>query len=312
MKKTVILLLLAIGVLAGTLMFRSKKERSDQATQKDRLLFSGSFEELSKFGWINPPDKIEFEKINNRWWITQPFSALADTNEIFNVFQSTLARPSEQNFENSDELKDFRFSDSPQLLYYRATQGEGQFKVGLKRGYGDTIYLMDQKSTVYVMPFDWKSSWEKKAEEFVEKQIVPFPKEEWSQIEVHTQRNDFVLQKSGDRWNLVSPKNCLLNAVGEKWITELENLRSIKIKFAGAQLAPGQISEIEKHKMMTVELTSSGKLWGIVLGFEKQSNPAQEGYAWSRSQSVIHQVFSHSIDQLNLDPRQFCDIEKSK
>lgn len=313
MRVTLVLLLIAAALAISTYFIRNQKISQEVALEQGLQLSPYEFENILQLKVSSPFLSAHFKKVDDVWMIIEPFSARADLSELHGLYQSIFKRKADSAFSETSTAEDYGLSNSPQRLAFLLSGSDNEFIIGLKKGFGETFYVKEQRTNkIFVMPFDWKSALEKPINDFIEKQIVPGSPSTWSRIEFKGSHSQFVLFKEANVWKLENPPQCATEEGINDWLRELMYLRSIKIEAVGDESLKSENSTKLESPTCVLNITKNTGSVVLKLKIKNEKAERSDGYASVSDQNVIHQVFSHSIDKVNLDLRQFCKTAKTK
>jgi hypothetical protein len=210
-RSTLILLLVAIALGAFVYFYEIKggKER-EEAKERSKQLFQFKQEDIAEISLTREGETSVFQKRDDGWVITQPISTKADQSALDAIAHNVATAEVERKFSASqDQLKSYGL-DSPKLdLTVKLKNGpQHQVRLGDKDFASTSVYaLVDGSREVVLLPVSVLTSADKTLFDVRDKSVLDVSQSDVTSIELKTPKNQFVLAKQDNDWQLQQPRS---------------------------------------------------------------------------------------------------------
>lgn len=295
--KTTIILAVIFAIGLGVISLMNKHEAKVQEEKKSEgKLLNITKEKIKEI--ILEPSGVHAVKDSNEWKIIAPVKTDGDKSSLDAI----------ANMFNWAKIERVVSSDSSEYPEFGLAPEKGKLIVVHDAG-SDTIYLGDRTPTnsyvfarksgspdVFLTTTSLQTYVEKKLFDLRDKRILVFDKNRVNTIELQNKHGKFVLEKSGGKWNLISPIK--YEADETKVNSILNRLNSSRIR---------EFVDEQPKSMKKYGLTRPAYKLDLLLGTEKAKKTLIVGkkhdgkyYAKDESKSPVFLVDSSFVKVLNV------------
>jgi len=210
MRKTIILLLMAIGLASYVYFYEIKggqeRKKEKEATEK---LFTFNKDSVNFLKIHSPKGDFIFQKKDGKWRITRPVSTGAQ-GELINTLLSTLSSTKKKRtfHVKPEKLKEYGLAQQALRINFNGKGHlQGQIKFGGKTSVGENMYVALCDTVVYLIPSYIKTQADKSLFDWRDKRTVHFKKDAVREIHLKSPQGYFVFIKDGANWKITQPLN---------------------------------------------------------------------------------------------------------
>lgn len=229
-KKTIILLIIFLALLAYVYFFEIQGERRKKAQhEQEQLVLNVDKEKVAGISFL--PEKIIIEKNDSEWKILFPVQTNADQSTIDNILDSfSSLKQGRFVSDNRDDFHKFGLTpfQSALVINKREENGDTLFLGNTNLDSTKVFYRKSGSNSVYLVATTLKTNATKSLYDLRDKAIVSF--EQDSVTEIILQHPDFTfhcIKDSTKKWFITQPESGL--AKSWKISSLLYNIKDMKV-----------------------------------------------------------------------------------
>lgn len=294
MKKTLIMVLLAIALGAYVWIYEIEGEEQRQAEKElQEKLVSLEKDSIKTLTIWDFETTYRFEKINAKWHITSPVNTDADESVVTGYLSSLTNAKTNRTF-SSDVTGKATYGLLKPSIGVKVVDMNGKadsLYFGDKTGIGEEMYISKSPgdSIIGITPISLKNNTQKPLLTWRNKKAIQFDKNSVYSFSLTTAKNTFTFEKNGNNWNLTEPlktksDNSAVNAILNK--LDFGQIKSVETE---------QAENLSRYKLAKpaykVELFSAGNVKQGSVVF----SPLKDSQAYGKDSARPHVFTVDSI-----------------
>lgn len=228
-RKTIVLLIIFLGLLAYIYFFEIQGEKRKQAKKEsEALLLNLHKKQVNKLSFL--PEGIVIERDSTQWKILSPVQTDADGSTIESILDA-FSRLKKGRFvsDNPNDLKKFGLTPYQYALVIEQAGRSDTLSIGdTNLDHTNVFYHKSGSNNVYLVPAALKTDITKSLFDLRDKIVVSF--EQDSVTEILLQYPDFTfhcIKNSAQQWLIIQPDSGL--AKSWKISSLFDNIKDIKV-----------------------------------------------------------------------------------
>jgi uncharacterized protein DUF4340 len=210
MKRSTLILLL-IAAVAGVLVYflegRSGKS-TDEEAEKTPPAFKFNREDITGITLQRGGQTINLENQNNKWVITQPVNAAADSSAVDVIIGDLISARVDSEFDPSGgDLKQYGLSEPAVKLEVKLKNGSThRVELGGRDPIGLSAYAkIDGSQKVALVPANLLNNSDKSLNDLRDRLVLGATQYELSSVKIVNEGGGYELEKKESEWNIKSP-----------------------------------------------------------------------------------------------------------
>jgi hypothetical protein len=212
LKHTLILLVLAAGLLAYVQFVEKKIPTTKEAKENKGRLFEFDRNRITAIAIKTPENKIELKKSGENWLVETPVKDRADSTVVTSLLTSVEFLRSESTINNDgkgvtkDQLKEYGVADSQTKLTLTVDGKPVELIFGKNTAIENRIYAhIDGTKAVEVVQSNLRNDISKKADDFRDKKLSDLTLSQITKAVIKTSAGEIEAERKDDHWSLVRP-----------------------------------------------------------------------------------------------------------
>ena len=316
MKK--ILILASIAGVLGTFVYFYEIEGSKQREQDDQFeasLLKIKREDIQSVTLIQEEGEIiKYERIGDGWEITEPVRTNVEESTVNGNYSAFANANIERRFDTTPEkLKNFGLEPAYAEVIIELIDGN---KVELLIGdeaatRGDLFVAFRDSNSVFITSNNLKTQADKTLFNLRDKKIAHYDKDEVNRIELVTEADTIIIEKSGEEWTMTSPALPVEVSRVNSYLNSLANYSAKE--FVSEEFDdPSQYGFDKPEAKLTLSLGEEMATKELVVGKVVEDGDDTDFYAYESGRSPVFVIRESNKNNIARDPFYFQDKKLAK
>lgn len=211
LKNTIFLALAAFALFAFIWFYEQYTQNTFQQRDEIGRVVKVDRDQIDSISIKNPENRIELQKTNNQWFITEPVKDRADSivmSELFTTLEGLRhAAVADENAKEKEQLKPFGLSDPNTKIRLNGKNGKQiEIQIGLEAAVKGKVYAkVDGSNVVHVLTDELKNQISRKVADFRDRKLSNMTVQQITGLSVQTPEGGIELAKKDNHWVIVKP-----------------------------------------------------------------------------------------------------------
>jgi hypothetical protein len=274
-RSTLIILLIAAVAIAGVYFFETRSgDSSEVATETKPAAFKFKREDITNITLARKDQTIVLENQNNKWVITQPVNAAADSAAVDVIIGDLISATVDSEFPPSGgDLKQYGLSEPAVKLEVKLKNGSThRVELGGRDPIGLSAYAkIDGSQNVALVPANLLNNSDKSLNDLRDRLVLGATQYELGSVKIVNEGGAYELEKNGAEWNIKSPVQGPAdeNTVGSL-LADITGAKAAEVVSEGVD-DPAKYG-LDKPKMSLTARLSSGGERSVSVGSKVDEN----------------------------------------
>lgn len=212
LRTTLVLLVLAVGLGVWIKFFESKKPNTVEAERQAGNVVNFDREKLEGIAIQNGDDRIELQRQNGKWRLTQPVQDQADGAAVDNLisdienWRKDGAVPAKEVTADKGRMNEFGLVQPKLRLRLIAPDGPPEILFGKDTAFEGKMYVRfaDSKD-VFIAPQNVRADISKKPDDFRDRKLTDLTTAQVTRAVLKSPAGEIELLKKSEHWEIVKP-----------------------------------------------------------------------------------------------------------
>jgi hypothetical protein len=208
-RSTLIVLLIAVVAVVSVIIFERRSGKStDEEAEKTPPAFKFKREDITSITLHRGGQAINLQNLNNKWVITQPVNAAADSAAVDTIIGDLISARVESEFPPSGgDLKQYGLSEPAVKLEVKLKNGSThRVELGGRDPIGLSAYAkIDGSQNVALVPAALLNNSDKSLNDLRDRLVLGATAYELSSVKIVNEGGGYELEKKESVWNIKSP-----------------------------------------------------------------------------------------------------------
>ena len=266
---------------------------------------------------IHPKDgkPITLEKRGKQWWITSPFEAWADKDEVERMVRTICELKPDHRPDEDPNKKEFGLNE-PELvvrMWYDGGKKKVELAIGKETPVGSQRFAkIEGKKGLYLVSSYVKTDLDKKPEDLRDKKLAHYDQDDIQTVELTTSKGTFTLvaRTEGDKreWYLQSP----IETKADHWTVDTIVTRPKDVEARGFD-RPGKDLKrygLDKPKVKLSLRAKDGTTYTILVGKKEKRKVKKQWGEGEEEQEICYAMLEGRPEVLLVEANFLDDLDK--